>query len=71
MPAKSGSTSRRRRRHTSEFRAGAVRLVTDDGVTQAQAARDPGISAELLPSWVSVGREHSLPVRGKTPIGMS
>ena len=61
MPAKSGSTSRRRRRYTSEFRAEAVRLVTDGGLTQAQAARDLGISAKLLSSWVCVARERSLP----------
>ena len=61
MPAKSGSTSRRRRRSTSEFRAEAVRLVTDGGLSQAQAARDLGISAKLLSSWVRVARERSLP----------
>ena len=61
MPAKSGSTSRRRRRYTSEFRAEAVRLVTDGGLTQAQAARDLGISAKLLSSWVRVASERSLP----------
>ncbi len=61
MPAESGSTSRRRPRYTSEFRAEAVRLVTDGGLTQAQAARDLGISAKLLSSWVRVASERSLP----------
>ena len=61
MPAKPGSTSRRRRSTTSEFRAEAVRLITDGGLTQAQAARDLGISAKLLSSWVRVASERSLP----------
>ncbi len=61
MPAKSGSNSRRRRRTTSEFRAEAVRLVTEGGLSQAQAARDLGISAKVLSIWARVARERSLP----------
>ena len=40
-----------RRRHTAEFKIEAVRLVTERGVSVAQAARDLGIDRSLLTKW--------------------
>jgi transposase len=41
----------RRRKHTAEFKIAAVRLVTERGVSVAQAARDLGIDRSLLTKW--------------------
>jgi transposase len=46
------SKKRPRRRHTDEFRAGAVRLVLKEGRKVAQVARDLDIAESLLHSWV-------------------
>lgn len=43
---------RPRRRHTDEFRSGAVRLVLKERRPVAQVARDLDISASLLHLWV-------------------
>lgn len=40
-----------RRRHTEEFRREAVRLVTEQGYSNADAARSLGIHENLLRSW--------------------
>lgn len=45
----------RRRRFSREFKVEAVRLVVERGVSMAQAARDLGVHANVLRSWV---REH-------------
>lgn len=41
-----------RRRFTSEFKAEAVKLVTDQGLTQGEAARRLGASLKSLNHWV-------------------
>jgi transposase len=41
-----------RRRFTREFKLEAVRLVTERGVTIAQAARDLEVSGQVLRRWV-------------------
>jgi transposase len=41
-----------RRRFTSEFKAEAVKLVTEQGLTQGEAARRLGISGKSLNKWV-------------------
>ena len=41
-----------RRKFSPEFKAEAVRLVKERGVTQAQAARDLGIHLTVLGKWV-------------------
>jgi transposase len=41
-----------RRRFTREFKLEAVRLVTERGVTIAQAARDLEVSGPVLRRWV-------------------
>ena len=43
---------KKRRTFTPEFRAEAVALVEQEGVTQSQVARDLGISQSLLSKWV-------------------
>jgi transposase len=46
----------KRRQFTDEFKAGAVRLVLDEGKSVAQAARDLGLTASALGNWVERAR---------------
>ena len=41
----------KRRRHNEEFKREAVKLVTDQGYSLAEAARSLGLDASLLRSW--------------------
>ncbi len=41
----------KRRSYTDEFKAEAVKLVTDQGYSVAEAARNLGIHANLLRNW--------------------
>ena len=41
----------KRRRHNEEFKREAVKLVTDQGYSMAEAARSLGLDASLLRSW--------------------
>ncbi|WP_245936245.1 transposase [Streptomyces cahuitamycinicus] len=43
----------KRRKFTAEFRKGAVRIVTETGKPVPEVAKDLGISATTLASWVS------------------
>src|SRR4051794_4676684 len=43
---------RTRRSFTDDFKAGAVRLVLDEGKTVAAGARDLGLSESSLRNWV-------------------
>jgi transposase len=47
---------RARRAFTAEFKAGAVRLVLDEGKSVAQVARDLDLTATALGHWVSQAR---------------
>jgi transposase len=47
---------RARRQFTDEFKAGAVRLVLDEGKTVAQVARDLDLTASALSGWVKQAR---------------
>jgi transposase len=47
---------RARRSFTAEFKAGAVRLVLDEGKSVAQVARDLDLTATALGQWVSQAR---------------
>jgi transposase len=40
-----------RRQYTAEFKREAVRLVTEQGLSKAQVARDLGINDNLLARW--------------------
>ena len=52
----SGKQPRARRSFTDEFKAGAVRLVLDEGKTVAMVARDLGLTASALAGWVKQAR---------------
>jgi len=57
-----------RRRHTREFKIQAVALVTERGLSVAQAARDLGIDRSLLTKWkleLSGDPEHAFPGKGR------
>ena len=41
----------KRRRHNEEFKREAVKLVTDQGYSVAEAARSLGLYASLVRSW--------------------
>ena len=47
---------RPRRRFTQEFRAGAVRLVLDEGKTVGQLARELDLTESALRNWVDRAR---------------
>ena len=55
--------SRKRRTYTPEFRAEAVKLVLEQGLTQAQAARDLGIPESVLWRWVQKQKQKSEPAK--------
>jgi transposase len=57
MSTMAETKSRRpRRQFDDEFKAQAVRLVLDDGKSIAAAARDLGIGASALGTWVAHAR---------------
>ena len=58
---------RPRRQFTVEFKAGAVRLVLDEGKTVAAAARDLGLTESSLRNWV----EHARADRTKGKTGLT
>jgi transposase len=45
-------TRRTRRRFSSEFKAGAIRLVLDEGKTVGAVARELDLTASALAAWV-------------------
>jgi transposase len=47
---------RQRRSYTDEFRAGAVRLVLDEGKALSRVAQDLDLTASALGSWVKQAR---------------
>ena len=57
-----------RRSFTREFKLEAVRLVTERGVSKAQAARDLGLHSNVLRKWVkdfAQDAKQAFPGRGK------
>ena len=56
MGAKQGRAKRARRKFDEEFKAGAMRLVLDEGKTVAQVARDLDLTASALSGWVKQAR---------------
>ena len=56
MESKPEGGRRKRRAYTAEFKAGAVRLVLDEGKTVAAVARDLGLTASSLSIWVERAR---------------
>ena len=48
--------NRPRRQHSDEFKAGAVRLVLDEGKRVSEAARDLDLAESVLSTWVKQAR---------------
>jgi transposase len=51
-----GNKRRARRSFTAEYKAGAVKLVLDEGKTIAQVARDLDLAESALRTWVVQAR---------------
>ena len=59
---------RTRRTYAPEFKAEAVRLVTEQGYSVAEAARSLGITENLIRNWkraLEARGEHAFPGNGK------
>jgi len=59
---------RPRRTYTPEFKTEAVKLVTEQGYSVAEAARSRGIKDNLLRNWkqaLEAQSEHAFPGHGK------
>jgi transposase len=56
MGTKERREQRARRQFTDEFKAGAVRLVLDEGKTLAEVARDLDLTPSALSGWVRRAR---------------
>lgn len=56
METKREGRQGKRRKFTDEFKAGAVRLVLDEGKKVAHVARDLGLTASALRTWVERAR---------------
>ena len=52
----STQTRRARRQFTEEFKAGAVRLVIEEGKTVGAVARELDLTASALAGWVRAGQ---------------
>lgn len=52
MEAKQSKQPEKRRKHTDEFRQGAVRLVVEEGKSITDVARDLDLHRSLLSYWV-------------------
>ena len=61
---KDGKPRRLRRQFTAEFKAGAVRLVLDEGKSVSQVARDLDLTASAVSEWVARARADR--TKGKT-----
>ena len=62
--------ARRRRSYTREFKVEAVKLVTEQGYSVAEAARSLGIGENLLRSWkqaLEKQADQAFPGNGKFP----
>ena len=62
--------ARKRRTYTPEFKAEAVRLVTEQGYSVAEAARSLGVHETLLRSWkqaLETQGDQAFPGHGKRP----
>lgn len=59
--------ARKRHSYTPEFKAEAVKLVTEQGYSVAEAARSLGITENLIRNWkhaLQAQGEHAFPGRG-------
>ena len=63
--------ARKRRTYTPEFKAEAVKLVTEQGYSVAEAARSLGVHETLLRSWkqaLESQGDQAFPGHGKPPL---
>ena len=58
--------SRQRRQFTDEFKAGAVRLVVEEGRSVTQVAKDLDLTASALGEWVTRAKAD----QGRGPVGV-
>jgi transposase len=61
---------KKRRVYTAEFKTEAVKLVTEQGYSFAEAARSLGLSENLLRNWkraLEAEGEQAFPGQGKLP----
>lgn len=54
-------TKEPRRTFSAEFKAEAVKLVVEQGMTRAEVARDLGIAASMVGRWVQDAQAQALP----------
>ena len=62
--------AKKRRTYTPEFKAEAVKLVTEQGYSVAEAARSLGLHENLIRSWkraLEAHGEQAFPGQGKLP----
>ena len=62
--------ARKRRTYTPEFKTAAVKLITEQGYSVAEAARSLGIHDTLLRSWkqaLEAQGDQAFPGQGKLP----
>ena len=52
---------KKRRQYSTEFKAEAVKLVLEQGLSRAQASRDLGVTESVLCRWVQVAVESEVP----------
>lgn len=53
------TVSEKRRNHSSEFKAEAVRMVVEQKSRRTEVARNLGISVSLLDTWIKKSRDQS------------
>jgi len=61
----------KRRTYTDEFKVDAVKLVTEQGYSVAEAARSLGVSGNLLRSWKTsfqANGDQAFPGKGRLPV---
>ena len=55
------STKKKRREFTPEFKAEAVKLVREEGLSRAQVARDLNLSPSMVGRWLEQAEAASAP----------
>lgn len=55
------ATKKKRRKYSREFKAEAVKLVLEQGLTRAQASRDLGVAESVLGRWVQLAERDAQP----------
>jgi transposase len=59
-----GTKKRQRRNFTDEFKAGAVRLVLEEGKSMSQVGRDLDVAQSVIGTWVKQARADRMQGRG-------